>query len=674
VVRTKGDGGLNRAVGRSVVTATMTGLESTARWIGPRLDPVGDASAALETTSFLDSFLPSLMPRTSAHQGLAAGMHILGARLIGGGIEAAQSFVLGASAATPARLAARAVTFGCGQAAAMLPEEDGEALWRSGVRAGGQVARAAAVSGALYDVARSVRTTGRGTRTGPLLTGGLVLGGGLYWAGRRLRTRREIIPRWPVEQEANIGTSTAIAAVVAIVGNGVGKSYTSTLRRSQRYFGPGLGKAGLARAVNAGIWAVGAIAAYNAVIALIGRANEKVEPAYAAAPASPLLSGSPESQSNFAELGLQGRRYVTDVVTAGMIEDVMVEPAAGHPIRTYVGFNSIPLYQSGRAEIALDELERTGAFEREYLLLISPTGTGWVDQTVVEAAEFLARGDIATCSVQYGRFPSFLCVQKVGLGRSQFRLLLWGIRQRLRERPVERRPKVLVFGESLGAWTASDVVMAHGISGFEHYGIDRALWFGLPALAKWSRNGMATGSNELVPPGTVGVFDRHEQLAALTDDERDRLRAVILSHDNDPICALRPELMIRRPAWLRGELGRNVVEGIEWVPVNTFWQVMIDAANAMVTVPGNFGSFGHDYRGDTARFVRDAFHLPDTTTEQAERLEEALITLDLERRERLKMSWGDDEEARWSGRLPEQRFSGGVPLDTGRTRGAKWIR
>ena len=67
------------------------------------------------------------------------------------------------------------------------------------------------------------------------------------------------------------------------------------------------------------------------------------------------------------------------------------EPAVAHPIRTYVGFNTAPLYTTGRAELALAELERTGAFDRSYLLLISPTGTGWVDQTVVEAAEFLAR-------------------------------------------------------------------------------------------------------------------------------------------------------------------------------------------------------------------------------------------------------------------------------------------
>jgi hypothetical protein len=101
---------------------------------------------------------------------------------------------------------------------------------------------------------------------------------------------------------------------------------------------------------------------------------------------------------------------------------------------------------------------------------------------------------------------------------------------------------------------------------------------------------------------------------------------------------------------------------------------MIDAANAMVTVPGEFGSFGHDYRGDTARFVRDAYHLPGTTDEQTERLEDALVVLDLERRERLKMKWGDDVEVLESGRFAEERFSGGVPLDTGRTSGPHWFK
>ena len=311
-------------------------------------------------------------------------------------------------------------------------------------------------------------------------------------------------------------------------------------------------------------------------------------------------------------------------MTPELIEQVLEEPAKARPIRVFVGYNSEPLYPAGRAELALEELERTGAFDRSYLLLVSPTGTGWVDQTMIESAELMTRGDIATCAIQYGRFPSFLCVQKVHLGRSQFRLLVWGVKQRLASMPPGKRPKVLVFGESLGAWSSSDVVMYQGIKGFDHYGIDRALWFGLPGLAKWSRNGMARGASDLVPEGTVGVFDRHEQLAALDDAARQRLRAVVLMHDNDPIGALSPDLLVKRPPWLDRERGRGVPDGMGWAPLITFWQTGVDAMNAMVTVPGEFGSFGHDYRADTARFVRDAYHLPTVTPDQMGRIEAEL--------------------------------------------------
>jgi len=431
----------------------------------------------------------------------------------------------------------------------------------------------------------------------------------------------------------------------------------------------------VARLVNAGVWAGAATAAYNAGVAYVGRANEKVEHGYATPPVSPLVSGSPESLLPFADLGQQGRRYVTDVVTPELVEQVMGEKAVAHPIRTYVGFNSEPLYPTGRAELALAELDRTGAFDRSYLLLVSPTGTGWVDHTLIETAEFLTRGDIATCCVQYGRYPSFLSVQKVALGRSQFRLLLWGIKQRLAERPPERRPKVLVFGESLGAWTSSDVVMYQGIDGFDHYGIDRALWVGLPWLAKWSRSGMTRGSTTLVPEGTVGVFDRHEQLQELTDEQRARLRAVILSHDNDPIAVMGPDLIVQRPPWLAdSQRGRGVPEQMRWRPLVTFVQTAMDAANAMVSVPGEFGSFGHDYRGDMVRFVRDAYALPAASDTQVAHIEEILRSLELERAARIKAQHGQAVPPPPAHRPAEVDAAAGVPLRTRRTRGARWLR
>ena len=375
------------------------------------------------------------------------------------------------------------------------------------------------------------------------------------------------------------------------------------------------------------------------------------------------MSGSDASLLPFADLGQQGRRYVTDVVTPELIEEVMGEPAVAHPIRTYVGFNSEPLYPTGRAELALAELDRTGAFDRSYLLLVSPTGTGWVDHTLIETAEFLTRGDIATCCVQYGRYPSFLSVQKVALGRSQFRLLLWGVNQRLAERPPDRRPRVLVFGESLGAWTSSDVVMFQGIEGFDHYGIDRALWVGLPWLAKWSRMGMTRGASAMVPEGTVGVFDRHEQLAELTDTQRARLRATILSHDNDPIAVMGPELIVRPPAWLAdSQRGRGVPEQMRWRPLITFVQTAMDAANAMVSVPGDFGSFGHDYRADMVRFVRDAYALPAASDAQVARIEAVLRSLELERAERIKAQHGHAAPPPPAHRAVDNDALAGVPL------------
>jgi uncharacterized membrane protein len=255
---------------------------------------------------------------------------------------------------------------------------------------------------------------------------------------------------------------------------------------------------------------------------------------------------------------------------------------------------------------------------------------------VVETAEILARGDIATVCIQYGKAPSFLEVQGVSLGRAQFRQLLWGVRQRLIGAPEDDKPKVLVFGESLGAWSSSDVIMHQGIAGFDHYGIENALWFGLPGLARWSRTGMREGRNPLTPPGTVAAFDRFEQYQELSIDERSALRAVIVDHDNDPISQISLRLAVKRPPWLNGDPRRNVPEGMRWQPIITFIQILADAMNAMVTIPGEYKSFGHDYRADTLDFVGAAYDLPPITEDQTLAIHETLIARELDRATRIK--------------------------------------
>ena len=641
-----------------------------ARWLNPL---VGSASSSLETMAYLDSFGTSLMPRTSALQGAAGGLGVIAARSVSRVVEGVHGRLVPAGAGLGVRLAARTGQVALGRALASTSKKPDETMWQAGARSSGALIEAAALSGAIFELGAWLRRRyPANTVATPVAVSAVGLGGTLYWAGQRLARRRKEIESWPIPQSNTIPSALGTGIVVSNMGRLIGFSFKLIRNSLISFAGPGFTKNALARVANAGLWAAGASALYNAGVGYIGRANEKIDPGYAIPPESPAVSGSNDSIMPFELLGQQGRRYVSDVVTPDVIEQTMGEPAAAHPIRVYVGYNAEPIYLTGRAELALQELERTGAFDREYLLLVSPTGTGWVDHTMIEAVELFTRGNVATCCIQYGRFPSFLSVQKVSLGRRQFRLLLYGIAARLAERPPERRPKVLVFGESLGAWASSDVVMYQGIGGFDHYGIDRALWIGLPGLAKWSRNGMARGSSDLVPEGTVGVFDHPDEIEALSDEERDRLRAVILSHANDPIAALVPDIAVQEPEWLKAHpRGRGVPGSMQWIPVTTFVSTMIDAANAMVTVPGEFLSFGHDYRADTARMVHSAYHLPPVTDEQMTKVEQALRDLEMERSARIKA-----DTAETAPPSPAQRSLpgelAGVPLAQPRASGAQW--
>jgi uncharacterized membrane protein len=659
-------------------------LKSTAVKAADIVNPLlSSPGGPLEGMAMASSFEPSLMPRTSMQQGIMMGLAGLTARSLVAIAEKGTRRVTPNSARLSMKLAIRGAIGATGAGLAMIPQRQGESLWRSGVRSGGQMLAAVAVSGALYDTSVSAAAGSRNDAIlRPMLASAAVTAGMVALAGKNLKERKQVIKRWPVEQKNELPMAIAMGWATYAAGSGLGKGYIASRNGLVRFLGPGPTKRVIGGIANAAIWAGGAVTLYNAGVGYIGRANEKVEPAYAMPPLSPLVSGSEESTSPFVDLGLQGRRFVTDVVSSELIEEVLGEPAKKTPIRVFIGYNSEPMYSMGRTEMAMAELERTGAFDRANLLLVSTTGTGWVDQTMIESAEFLTKGDIATCLIQYGRFPSFLSVQKVALGRHQFRALLWSVRQRLAERPPGKRPKVFVFGESLGAWASSDVLMYQGIDGFDHYGIDNALWVGLPGLAKWSRNGMAGGRSDVVPEGSVGVFDNPGEIEELSAEQQDKLRATILSHDNDPIAMLSTDLMVRKPDWLEGTPGRGVPEDMDYTPMTTFLQVAIDAMNAMVTVPGHFGSFGHDYRRDMARMVRAAYGFRDITDDQIESIERQLVTLELERAERIKASKAEDAPAapqyRGTTYVDEQtgvlRTGAGVPLQITRTSGARWFK
>ena len=103
--------------------------------------------------------------------------------------------------------------------------------------------------------------------------------------------------QWPLPQATTVPATLATSYVVTAVGTGLTRGYVFTRGALESFFGPGPTKRVLARLVNAGVWAGAATAAYNAGVAYVGRANEKIDPEYATPPIARSCPGSADSIS-----------------------------------------------------------------------------------------------------------------------------------------------------------------------------------------------------------------------------------------------------------------------------------------------------------------------------------------------------------------------------------------
>jgi uncharacterized membrane protein len=281
-------------------------------------------------------------------------------------------------------------------------------------------------------------------------------------------------------------------------------------------------------------------------------------------------------------------------------------------------------------ELALAEMERTGAFDRSLLVLVSPTGLGYVNYVAMAAVQYLTLGDVASVTVQYSNLPSPLSLGRVDEAREQNQLLWRRVVERLRHRPGPR-PRVVLFGESLGAHTSQDVFLHEGTLGLEALGIDRALWIGTPYGSGWMHE--VTGPDRLdVDRLDVAVVNDLEQLHAVHEARGTLPPYVMLSHDNDGVTRFGVDLLTTAPAWLGpnrpkvepgppGASPRGIPAHLRWRPVTSFFQTLVDMKNAQR--PATWGAWGHDYRPDLPRFVSEVYGLP-ASPEQLSRIEVAV--------------------------------------------------
>ena len=178
-------------------------------------------------------------------------------------------------------------------------------------------------------------------------------------------------------------------------------------------------------------------------------------PAGITQPTTATQSGGPGSLTPWKTLGAEGRNFAGGAPTQAQIQSYVgpTRPAKA-PVRVYVGIDSAPTPET-RAELAVKELERTGGFDRAVLCVATVTGTGWVDPAAARALEYMWAGDTAIVAQQYSFFPSWISfLVDAQKSEAAGRALNDAIYKKWSSLPETKRPKLIVFGLSLGSFGA----------------------------------------------------------------------------------------------------------------------------------------------------------------------------------------------------------------------------
>lgn len=311
-------------------------------------------------------------------------------------------------------------------------------------------------------------------------------------------------------------------------------------------------------------------------------------------PTSALRSGSEASLVPWETLGREGRTFVAGAANAEDLAEVAGSRPVLEPIRVYAGLESAGTAEE-RAELAVAELERTGALERSVVAVVTTTGSGWVNAAAAESLELIHGGDTAIVATQYSYLPSWLSflVDRPRV-EEEGRVLFDTIAARIDLLPEDDQPRLVVYGESLGSQGSE-----HAFSTLADIRsrADGVLWVGPP-----NSNGIwrslverrDPGSPEVLPVYASGLVVRFAADAddlVVGDEPWLEPRVVYLQHASDPIVWWSPSLLLVRPDWLEEPRGADVSPSMSWYPVVTFWQVTVDMANSKGVPQGH----GHNY-------------------------------------------------------------------------------
>jgi uncharacterized membrane protein len=321
-------------------------------------------------------------------------------------------------------------------------------------------------------------------------------------------------------------------------------------------------------------------------------------------PTSPLRSGGPSSLVSWASLGEYGREFVAAGPTPTQIRALTGRPAV-MPIRVFAGSASAPSL-TAQADVVLAELKRTRAFSRPLLAVATTTGRGWIDSAQADPLEYMYGGDTAIASIQYSYLPSWLAfVTDHGRAAQAGRVLFDTVYDYWSQLPPTARPRLVVFGESLGAYGSNAA-----FSGAADFRLRTggALYTGPPNFTQpWRAmvDDRTGGSPERLPEYGNGQVVRFAATAAdLSKPTGTAPTVVYLQHASDPIVWWSTALIWRRPAWLAESRGTDVLPQVHWYPFVTFWQITGDLPFALDPPAGHGHHYGPEVPAAWAAILR----------------------------------------------------------------------
>ena len=307
------------------------------------------------------------------------------------------------------------------------------------------------------------------------------------------------------------------------------------------------------------------------------------------------MSGSGDSLIPWDSLGIAGRDFIDGVATKKELKEFN-KATPKDPIRIYVGLESVESPQD-QAALALKEMKRTGAFSRKVIAINTTTGSGGVSKNATDSLEYMYNGDSAILSSQFSYLPSFISFlvdrEKV---RANAKNMINTIYGEWIDIPVNKRPKLVIYGESLGTYGSENAFT--GVVDLQNKA-DGVMWLGPPfanQLKKEFTENRDEGSLERLPVFQKGKTIRFAHYPPDLDLESKWTdsKVVYLQHASDPVVWWSGDLLFRQPTWLKEPEGPDNSKNMVWFPFVTFFQISVDLIFSIDVPAGHGHRYGNN--------------------------------------------------------------------------------